>query len=206
MACVSGQPDILRRWAWPPSSSAQGPPLRSGARSRLLPLRGRSVRSSPAPAGEGARSASRKADRFWPGGEGRPRRRAILRPMPVAPRVKPSELFSPEQWAPFRRRSAWVGPALVAHCWGVIALAVAVGARWPWTIPLGIMVVGTRQLGLAILMHEAAHGALSPNQKLNDFLGHWLCAVPVGASLKAYRPYHLNHHKYAQNPEDPDLV
>src|SRR5690606_30651877 len=26
------------------------------------------------------------------------------------------------------------------------------------------------------------------------------------ASLKAYRPYHLNHHKYAQNPEDPDLV
>src|SRR5690606_24958465 len=126
--------------------------------------------------------------------------------MPVAPRVKPSELFSPEQWAPFQQRSAWVGPALVAHCWGVIALAVVVGAIWPWTIPLGIMVVGTRQLGLAILMHEAAHGALSPNQKLNDFLGHWLCAVPVGASLKAYRPYHLTHHKYAQNPEDPDLV
>ena len=126
--------------------------------------------------------------------------------MSVAPRVKPSELFSPEQWAPFQRRSAWVGPALVAHCWGVIALAVAAGVAWPWTIPLGIMVVGARQLGLAILMHEAAHGALSPNQRLNDFLGHWLCAVPVGASLKAYRPYHLNHHKYAQNPEDPDLV
>ena len=28
----------------------------------------------------------------------------------------------------------------------------------------------------------------------------------VGASLVAYRPYHLAHHKYAQQAEDPDLV
>jgi fatty acid desaturase len=28
----------------------------------------------------------------------------------------------------------------------------------------------------------------------------------VGASLAAYRPYHLAHHKYAQQAEDPDLV
>ena len=67
-------------------------------------------------------------------------------------------------------------------------------------------IIGTRQLGLAILMHEAAHGGLSPNARLNDFLGHWLCAVPVGASLPLYRPYHLSHHKYAQQAEDPDLV
>src|SRR5690606_24792836 len=26
------------------------------------------------------------------------------------------------------------------------------------------------------------------------------------ASLDAYRPYHLTHHKYAQQAEDPDLV
>src|SRR5690606_34603318 len=83
---------------------------------------------------------------------------------------------------------------------------VAAGVLWPVLIPLCVMIIGTRQLGLAILMHEAAHGALSPNQRLNDFLGHWLCAVPVGASLAAYRPYHLSHHKYAQNEEDPDLV
>ena len=34
----------------------------------------------------------------------------------------------------------------------------------------------------------------------------WLCAVPIGASLSAYRPYHLSHHRFAQQPEDPDLV
>jgi len=126
--------------------------------------------------------------------------------MSAAPRVSPSRLFSPAEWAPFQTRSAWRGPLLVAHCWGVIALAVAVGVVWPVLIPLSVMVIGTRQLGLAILMHEAAHGALAKDLKLNDWLGHWLCAVPVGADLGDYRPYHLRHHKYAQNPEDPDLV
>jgi fatty acid desaturase len=83
---------------------------------------------------------------------------------------------------------------------------VVVGVLIPWLIPLCVMVVGARQLGLAILMHEAAHGGLSKNLKLNDFLGHWLCAVPVGADLRTYRPYHLTHHRFAQQPEDPDLM
>ncbi len=126
--------------------------------------------------------------------------------MPVAPRIKPADLFTPEAWAPFQRRSAWVGPLLVVHCWGVIGVAIAVGAIWPLTIPLCIAVIGTRQLGLAILMHEAAHGGLSTNGRLNDFLGHWFCAVPIGASLTAYRPYHLTHHRFAQQAEDPDLM
>jgi fatty acid desaturase len=126
--------------------------------------------------------------------------------MPAAPRIRPSDLFTPQDWAPFQTRSPWMGPLLVLHCWAVIALAVAAGVIWPVLIPLSVAVVGTRQLGLAILMHEAAHGGLSPNRRLNDLLGHWLCAVPVGASLTAYRPYHLAHHKFAQQPEDPDLI
>jgi fatty acid desaturase len=68
------------------------------------------------------------------------------------------------------------------------------------------MLIGARQLGLAILMHEAAHGGLHPNLKVNDWVGEWLCAAPTGASLAKYRPYHLTHHKYAQQAEDPDLV
>ena len=126
--------------------------------------------------------------------------------MSAAPRIAPSALFTPQEWKPFQMRSAWVGPLLVGHCWAVIALAVFAGVLIPWLIPLCIMVVGTRQLGLAILMHEAAHGGLSRSNRLNDFLGHWLCAVPIGASLKAYRPYHLTHHRFAQQAEDPDLM
>jgi fatty acid desaturase len=126
--------------------------------------------------------------------------------MSAAPRARPADLFTPEEWAPFQSRCAWVGPLLVLHCWAVIALAITAGARWPVLTPLCIAVIGTRQLGLAILMHEAAHGGLSTNARLNDFLGHWLCAVPVGASLHSYRPYHLAHHRFARQPEDPDLA
>ncbi|WP_269219847.1 fatty acid desaturase family protein [Brevundimonas vesicularis] len=126
--------------------------------------------------------------------------------MSAAPRIAPSALFTPQEWEPYQIRSAWVGPLLVAHCWAVIALAVIAGVLIPWLIPLCVMVVGTRQLGLAILMHEAAHGGLSKSNRLNDFLGHWLCAMPIGASLKAYRPYHLTHHRFAQQAEDPDLM
>ena len=126
--------------------------------------------------------------------------------MPAAPRVSPADIFAPEEWAPFQTRSAWKGPLLVVHAWGVIALAVVAGIWQPILIPLCVMIIGTRQLGLAILMHEAAHGALAKNLKLNDFLGHWLCATPIGASLDAYRPYHLSHHRFAQQPEDPDPV
>lgn len=126
--------------------------------------------------------------------------------MAAAPRISPTDLFTAEDWAPFREKSSWKGPLLVLHAWGVIALAMAVGIWQPLLIPLCVMVVGTRQLGLAILMHEAAHGMLAKDQRLNDFMGHWLCAVPVGAALPIYRPYHLSHHRFAQQAEDPDLM
>jgi len=122
--------------------------------------------------------------------------------MPAAARVSPKDFFTPEEWTPLSRRSAWKGPALVAHAWVVIFLAGAMAVTWPITIPLAVAIIGARQLGLAILMHDAAHGALHPNLKVNDFIGNHLTT----GDLLAYRPYHLGHHKYAQQAEDPDLV
>jgi fatty acid desaturase len=126
--------------------------------------------------------------------------------MPAAPRVDWRDYFTPEEWAGLNARSSWRGLAMVAHAWTVILAAVGLGVWIPWTLPLGVMIIGTRQLGLAILMHEAAHGALHPNEAVNDWVGQWLCAAPVGAKLNAYRPYHLSHHRYAQQAEDPDLI
>lgn len=122
--------------------------------------------------------------------------------MSAAARVDPATIFSPQEWASLNRRSAWIGPALVAHCWLVIFAAAAMAVVWPLTLPLAVMIIGGRQLGLAILMHDAAHRALHPDPKINDWLGRWLCD-PV---LDRYRPYHLTHHRYAQQDEDPDLV
>ena len=128
--------------------------------------------------------------------------------MPAANRIRPHDVFSNEEWAVLSKRQNWRGPLLVLHAWGLIALAMGVFAIWPnpLTFLIAVMITGSRQLGIAILMHEAAHGGLSKNRKINDFLGHWLCAAPVGASLTSYRQYHLAHHKYVQNDEDPDLI
>lgn len=125
----------------------------------------------------------------------------------MRPMAKPAEIFTPDEWESLRGVSNWKGLALVAHAWGVIALAMAASVIWPnplvWL--LAIMVVGCRQLGLAILMHEAAHGLLHPNRKINDWVGQWLGAAPIGADLHGYRTYHLSHHKNVQTDKDPDL-
>ncbi|MBX3484298.1 fatty acid desaturase family protein [Phenylobacterium sp.] len=121
--------------------------------------------------------------------------------MAAAARVAPKDHFSPAEWAPLSRKSSWKGLALMAHAWAVIFAAAAMAMAWPITIPLAVMIIGARQLGLAILMHDAAHGALHPNLKVNDWAGETL--TPGG--LVQYRNYHLGHHKFAQQAEDPDL-
>ncbi|MEY2954240.1 MAG: hypothetical protein RLZZ401_2327 [Pseudomonadota bacterium] len=122
--------------------------------------------------------------------------------MSAAPRVTADRFFTPAEWADLSARSSWRGLALVAHCWLCIGLAMAMGVLWPVTIPLAVVFIGNRQLGLFILMHDAAHGALHSHRKVNDWVGKWLC----GFDLQAYRAYHLQHHRFVQQTEDPDLV
>ena len=121
--------------------------------------------------------------------------------MAVAPRADPAQFFSPDEWRALTTRSRWRGLWLVAHCWGVIGLAMVMGTLWPVTIPLAVLIIGTRQLGLFILMHDAAHGLLHPDRRINDAVALWFCS----SSLGEYRPYHLQHHRYVQQAEDPDL-
>jgi fatty acid desaturase len=125
----------------------------------------------------------------------------------AAPKIDPKTIFTPDEWDQLRLRDDALSLGLVMHAWGVIALAVAISA-WmpnPITWAIAVMVVGARQLGLAILMHEAAHGGLAKKQKVNDSVGQWLCGAVIGAPLGLYRPYHLTHHRNTQQEDDPDL-
>jgi fatty acid desaturase len=127
--------------------------------------------------------------------------------MPAVRLLPPQHFFDRAEWAAVTRASAWRGLWLVAHAW-IVSIAAVGLAAWsghPAAWLLAVIVVGGRQLGLAILMHDAAHGALHPNRKVNNFLGQWLAGAAVGSDLIAYRTYHLQHHKYTQQPEDPDL-
>jgi fatty acid desaturase len=75
----------------------------------------------------------------------------------------------------------------------------------PLTFILAFLLIGSRQHGLAILMHDCAHGVMFKTKALNEFAGKWLLGAPYGGDLAGYRKYHLKHHRYAQSAQDPDL-
>jgi fatty acid desaturase len=118
------------------------------------------------------------------------------------------QVFAPIDWSAITANSRWRGIWLVVHCWavifGIIGLATYLANPAVWLI--AVILLGGRQLGLAILMHDAAHGLLHPNRKVNNFLGQWLTGAAAGTDLQAYRAYHLTHHKFTQQAEDPDLA
>ena len=123
-------------------------------------------------------------------------------------RIPARLLLTQDQLADLRRRRPWKGIALIVHAWTVIFVSIALVAWFPnpVTFLLAVMLIGSRQLGLAILMHDGAHGCFAHDQRLNMTLSQWFCAWPVFADTKAYRSYHLLHHAHTQQPDDPDLV
>jgi fatty acid desaturase len=101
-------------------------------------------------------------------------------------------------------RRSWLS---LAVDWGLVAASFALVAAWPnpLTVGIALVVIGARQLGLAVLMHEASHRTLFRSRRLNDWAGSWLCAYPIWSDLHAYRGYHLRHHAKTGTAEDPDL-
>jgi fatty acid desaturase len=123
-------------------------------------------------------------------------------------RFDPTAVFAPQDLARVRARSDLVGLLCVAHAWSVIGLSMAAFALWPnpLTFVAAVILIGSRQLGLAILMHDGAHGVLMSTKALNEWVSQWLCAYPVFTDTIPYRHYHLKHHRSTQQPDDPDLV
>lgn len=121
--------------------------------------------------------------------------------------MKATELLSHEEIRELTRASDVRGWLSVATTWGLIAASLALVARWPnaVTVFVALFVIGGRQLGLAILMHECAHHSLFRTRALNDIVGHTLIAAPVWQDLTRYRKHHLAHHRLANTEQDPDL-
>ena len=61
-----------------------------------------------------------------------------------------------------RRLSSLRGATLVLHAWATIAGAMILYALWPspLTLVLAVAIIGARQLGLMVLVHEAVHWRL----------------------------------------------
>ncbi len=126
----------------------------------------------------------------------------------TVPSIKrPRDVLSAEQISALTARSDLRGLWAVISTWIVIAATFAVMAIWPnpLTIFFGVWMLAGRQLALAILQHEAAHGTLFRSRALNDVLGDWACARPIWLDMHKYRAHHLRHHAHTGLDGDPDL-
>jgi fatty acid desaturase len=126
----------------------------------------------------------------------------------TALRMRARDLMTEQELVEVRTRSTWKSMALITHAWTLILGSMAMVAVWPnpLTFILAVAIIGSRQLGLSILMHDGAHGALANGARLNMALSQWLCAYPVFNETEAYRRYHLQHHAHTQQDNDPDLI
>ena len=130
----------------------------------------------------------------------------------TALRMRARDFLTEDELVAVRERLTWKGVAMIIHAWALILGAVAL-VVWcshsPAVVlayPLAVAIIGSRQLGLAVLMHDGAHGCLSADEKTNLTLSQWFCAYPIFAETRAYRRYHLLHHARTQQDDDPDLV
>jgi fatty acid desaturase len=116
------------------------------------------------------------------------------------------DILSKEELAALTQRSDLRGAFTVACNYALIAGSFVLVALVPsiLTVLLALVVLGGRQLGLGILMHDCAHNTLFKSRALNQWVGRWLCAAPVLVDLDRYRTYHLKHHKLAGTLDDPD--
>jgi len=115
--------------------------------------------------------------------------------------------IDPETLRALSTVSPWRGVVAVCLQWLIIiAAAIVCEAYWhPLLYALTIAVIGARQHGLAVLIHEGAHHRLTPARRLNDWIGEALCAWPLLVTLHRYRGHHLQHHRWLHTQRDPDL-
>ncbi|MEM7080538.1 MAG: fatty acid desaturase family protein [Pseudomonadota bacterium] len=119
-----------------------------------------------------------------------------------------ADLVGAQRLAAIERPSNWRGLWCVLCQYGLLAGAFVIAAIWPnpLTITLGVLVIGSRQLGFFILSHECGHRSLFANKRWNEFFATWLLAPWDFANNRAYMREHLTHHRSAGQADDPDLT
>lgn len=110
--------------------------------------------------------------------------------------------------AELSRKSSVRGALEVAKDWGLVTAGFALPMVWPHPVAyvLGVLLLASAMAGFAILQHEAAHRSLFASQRVNDWVGEYLAALPILQSMPGYRGYHMRHHRLAGTAEDPDLI
>ena len=118
------------------------------------------------------------------------------------------KLLTEQEFAQVTRKNNFLAARMVATDWLLIGGAFSIAGAYPnpLTIILAIVIIGSRQLGLGVIVHEAGHRTLFSSARLNDFAANWLAGYWVFSEKTTYMRGHLDHHKHAGTEKDPDLV
>jgi fatty acid desaturase len=121
-----------------------------------------------------------------------------------------------KQLAAGPRRAGWHVLADLALIAGIGAAGHGLLAALPAIHPvLDGLVAGGVLLGTAFAIgfgplhdvlvqgHDATHGLAAKNRRWNAFW-LWFCHALVGISGRAYRAFHLDHHRETHTPDDPE--
>ena len=123
-------------------------------------------------------------------------------------RIKPRDLLNSGQIDQIRTKNDFRNIFALIFDWGLIVLGMSIFYYYPSILSFiaAVVVIGSRQFALAVLVHDGAHNLLFSNSKVNDFISQWLCAYPIFQDNRVYKPYHLKHHRFTETKDDPDLA
>ena len=118
------------------------------------------------------------------------------------------DILTDKEMSQVTSKSDLRGTAIVLFDWVAIAAIFTTTAMFPnpLTVALAVLLLGGRQLGLGVIVHETGHRTLFSNQNWNEFAGTWLSGYWVFSDKEAYMKGHLKHHQDAGTTDDPDLA
>lgn len=106
-----------------------------------------------------------------------------------------------------KKPSLLIAFAVILIDWTVIFLAVGLTIYNILFFPVSLLIIGSRQRALMILLHEASHYLLASDRQANDGLAKIFICPPLLKNLANYRKGHNDHHKYLGHPEkDGDFL
>jgi len=137
---------------------------------------------------------------------------AMVVPAADLPDVLPSErLLAGGKAVPLlrselRRIPEWRSWLAVLLIWpeAVAIVAAAIWLSHPAAWVAAFVLMGRQYARFASLGHEAVHRTLFTNRRLNDFVGRWVLSYSTWVPFELYRRAHLNHHRDAMGPKEPD--
>lgn len=120
----------------------------------------------------------------------------------------------PEQLMALGRQSLAASLLTLAALWleAIVLLVVAnwIGLRWdPLAIAGTVVVVAliaTRINAFGVVMHEASHGFLASDRRVNDRVCNVGASWWLFHSVQEYRPAHRLHHRFLNQARDPDRI